>query len=1081
MDDLELLDVVVARAEVKHEGSDPPGSTAASSGASSSACLSTEQQVPTPAKKRRRGGLLSLGDAQMVKASPSKSEGGEDNSMGLVECRASHGDGQEAPPCPGCGRHRWSRCFVNPQEEVSWAFGHRRGLWCRDCHTCWRTMYSHSHTLALFNKWLREEPNWREWEVTLVSYLSLLAESKEKITIDMVIARTKLLRFLSKLLGFSLEPSIVVPVAEAMRQLGGAAEVDRSRLVTMRSEVAGDSLGLLMPCDLSKLASRLERPAAEMPFLNARRFVSTQQEDELKLLESAFGVADAGARQQLAAKVEEKPRPQNKFRSRLNSLVVDFKGLVKHFESNLWVDLKESKFTTPLERMSTLAHAAAASGDQSLIDEATAWADGMSAAKAFLKAYREYKKTHFKQTRLMDISVSIKALRSFVTSVGFSVSSSLDLLFFKVTFFDEVGKQVALASALELVVKEGLPSALKKEQASVDSEAAAFSPEVWLRTIIFSALGDVLEAQDDALVETVAERVSTDLAGLVEMLQADASMPSGCDLLFQDVDSMALIFQAAMTQQPGSLTFRVEDLDKALQALEKQSRLSMLKKRLYALKSGKSVLSVANFYLQVSAKDAGADQKLAIAMRSITDARLPRMSLPTEGDVGHNATIEHFSLVIDGTISDILEESLTHVGEALRLWSPLRLEQQAHEVFSWARSLVSTLTFLDEASCMYLQAIFHKHGGDGSRRASASNEQYEDIFEGNGSCDVSGEGGQWLELAKGVAENMHDEVGLLRFATCFVNFLAQTCPKQVRDVEGFGDLAGTTQKRVLHNLGIRANLVDMCSYLAAVKDIPSAACEAVEEWKVAKATGQAQNSFFANAKMVQEIVAQLRGTEFNLGDFEVDVEIFVQLDEGDGLEKFVASAISTKNLVTSATSLTILARISELLRGGVQLTIDDLALSLNLDSFEKDVIPPCLDNSLSMAELVGVLVGAEHTPAIAKSAGKVFPPQRSRLARGPARHCWSWPKSSRRFAQRTCSLCRWGSSSSKAMSSGRLQASFGQPWRCGVPCPRWQWLWHSSPAKAALWMQTFSRSLDSSLRSSRPSASLRARPASQSP
>ena len=51
------------------------------------------------------------------------------------------------------------------------------------------------------------------WELNLVAFLSLMAESRDKITTDMVAARIDVLKFLSKFLNFTIEPSIIMPLA----------------------------------------------------------------------------------------------------------------------------------------------------------------------------------------------------------------------------------------------------------------------------------------------------------------------------------------------------------------------------------------------------------------------------------------------------------------------------------------------------------------------------------------------------------------------------------------------------------------------------------------------------------------------------------------------------------------------------------------------------------------------------------------------------------------------------------------------------------------------------------------------------
>ena len=121
-----------------------------------------------------------------------------------------------------------------------------------------------------------------------------------------------------------------------------------------------------MPYDLSDSAARVDRPSGAFPWLGARVFLSTASESDRSILSSKFCIhLDAAL-----VNVAEARRPVSKHQSKLNSLITDFKTLVRHFESNLWVELKESKFTTPLEKMSMMAASAAESCDKKIIDDA---------------------------------------------------------------------------------------------------------------------------------------------------------------------------------------------------------------------------------------------------------------------------------------------------------------------------------------------------------------------------------------------------------------------------------------------------------------------------------------------------------------------------------------------------------------------------------------------------------------------------------------------------------------------------------------------------------------------------------------
>ena len=94
--------------------------------------------------------------------------------------------------CGGCSRSQATgRCWFRPDEITPWALPHRRGAWCRDCHTVWRTCFSHEHTLNFFSGWLRTSANRENFELHMIGFLTLVFEEESRITFQMVVDRIK--------------------------------------------------------------------------------------------------------------------------------------------------------------------------------------------------------------------------------------------------------------------------------------------------------------------------------------------------------------------------------------------------------------------------------------------------------------------------------------------------------------------------------------------------------------------------------------------------------------------------------------------------------------------------------------------------------------------------------------------------------------------------------------------------------------------------------------------------------------------------------------------------------------------------
>ena len=145
------------------------------SGASPSGAASSDGppgEYPTPLHaalgvKRRR----TVKD-EVMETTPVKKEEAEESDTGASPI--GKGGSPEHIDCRGCGRSSvHGHCWFVAGESVQWAHKGSRGLWCKDCHTCWRTCFSGSHPLPLFGQFLKDVANFEDWEAHLVAFLSL--------------------------------------------------------------------------------------------------------------------------------------------------------------------------------------------------------------------------------------------------------------------------------------------------------------------------------------------------------------------------------------------------------------------------------------------------------------------------------------------------------------------------------------------------------------------------------------------------------------------------------------------------------------------------------------------------------------------------------------------------------------------------------------------------------------------------------------------------------------------------------------------------------------------------------------------
>ena len=89
-----------------------------------------------------------------------------------------------------------------------------RGNWCKYCHVFWRLLYSSKCTLAMFAILLQTSANFNEWELLLVSYLSLKREGLERITESVVLIRRDYFRFCLRMLCLPETPFEIKSLAD---------------------------------------------------------------------------------------------------------------------------------------------------------------------------------------------------------------------------------------------------------------------------------------------------------------------------------------------------------------------------------------------------------------------------------------------------------------------------------------------------------------------------------------------------------------------------------------------------------------------------------------------------------------------------------------------------------------------------------------------------------------------------------------------------------------------------------------------------------------------------------------------------
>ena len=676
---------------------DLSGSESANKGAAPDASevvkVETPQESTTRASAKRRRLSAKCSDESVgtvVKKSDAGSSKGETPEFTSPGGRGKGGR-REKQPCPGCQRSQGvSLDFLLAGETVTW-LGNGKGAWCKDCHTLWRTVYEKHHALSYFAAHLGDNAQTqKEFTENLTAYVSLKHEGVERIAESHINARVKMLRWLFQAVCSNPVNNAVVPLAEAVNGPHREHAMQPANLCTL---ITGGikSLGVRVPLDLQPgvqgVIARTWPDDAVVPF-QAHALVASDLPEDASALASLLGVSPdvlaIAAKQVKDEEVEPSPRAaRSRIEKRLFALSTSSNQVVDKLCGPEWDKVTEAMFTKPAQAAATLQVECGQVGEEQRVhDKACELASGLTAAKTFLKAHRDYVKSNHKVNRLKDMGASLKEFIRFAISTGRSVSKTLHRLSLKISFY-EIGKNFSsLAKALGAVTEQGLEDCLHDEAAQ-----GGTTPEVWFRTLVQDHVVDYIEqVQLDSAPDQVPA-LSNDfkaaakiIAGMKDDVVRGCIAPSREDLL-----------AIATTLDVFSDCATAADLDMAEPRLTAK-RLARVKQAFVDADFGRIALSKMSTLLQLSGQDQLADQKLAYVQKMMQDDRLLTIC-----DVDGSPAFKGVATLEDLACLPPLEEAFSGLVEAVSLWSPRRMGQRAEQAREVLVGIVSAMCLCSEA------------------------------------------------------------------------------------------------------------------------------------------------------------------------------------------------------------------------------------------------------------------------------------------------------------------------------------------------------------------------------------------------
>lgn len=120
----------------------------------------------------------------------------------------------------------------------------------------------------------------------------------------------------------------------------------------------------------------------------------------------------SGVKEEMA--IVKADEPTSRLLSRCRALTKDFQKFLAAFNDESWKQLKESSWTSPLGKMTTILTEGQKVGDKAVVSLATTWSTGLGALKQFCRACRDLSKAQLKDPKLMGMMDMTTKLRTFL-------------------------------------------------------------------------------------------------------------------------------------------------------------------------------------------------------------------------------------------------------------------------------------------------------------------------------------------------------------------------------------------------------------------------------------------------------------------------------------------------------------------------------------------------------------------------------------------------------------------------------------------------------------------------------------------
>ena len=629
------------------------------------------------ATKRRRCGLAfappassdsfggSASDLQMV----TSSSGSRSGAVVVADEVASAG---KRAPCLGCTRKIGDPGFWEQGEPLQWGVGDNKGAWCKDCHTCWRTMFSHTSSLALFPVWLSDRDHAVQFWQCLIAYLSLVLENHSKVTKAMVERRCETLRWVFAFLGLPFSPMSIETFSV------GKGPVDLSNLTQLVDEEGMPRLGVVRPAlrdvKMHDSSSRFQLPAPkEGCRWPSSLILQTGIEGEKEFLSkfvSGGGTWSSGSAQSASA-TSQAPTTLGK---KLNGEVMLTKQwLEASFGTSSWTSLAKEGSFTPKVAIFSASKWDSIGGNKKVETVCSEFEQGLSAGKSFVRLWRVYQR-HKKHEQFMACSESCEKFCAFLGDQEVQVHSTLELVRYKLDFHSSVVESQCLAQPVETLLQSSIVLLTSASRGGTSSEdGQALDAEVWVRDLIAHAAGLHFMRFSVEDFDEKREALAEDVTAIGQAVRS-ASSEFG-----QFADELSQLAYLLSLAKPGS-DVKAASIRSSLELVSSPRMIRFTE--FFKGPCGAHLQEIAGTLLQKQVGDELGINKIEGGLCVLTSKVMLNVVAGEDG----SHMVQNAARAMDMTAVHAMYESLTLVVEGLGLFSSqANLHDQTSAVQAWAK------------------------------------------------------------------------------------------------------------------------------------------------------------------------------------------------------------------------------------------------------------------------------------------------------------------------------------------------------------------------------------------------------------